>query len=254
MHTWLFTCLLSCSTSSSDRVCGVRACLHRHGACSSACIRGSSTCLLSCSTSSSDRVCGARTCRHRHGACSSACIRGSSTCLLSCSTSSSDRVCGARTCRHRHGACSSACIRGSSTCLLSCSTSSSDRACGDLSTEYEVPVLGVTFSAPSPIVHVAPDSYSDEGKSPKRAKKSDASGRITTMTTTFSTQRRPRWPTTSGPSCVRRCAPGSLHNSAFTAILCFCQIDPDSASCVAKARKNWDGPRHARRARADSSH
>ena len=74
----------------------------------------------------------------------------------------------------------------------------------------------------------------------ERRRVRDASGRITTMTTTCSSQRRPRWPTTSRPSCVRRCTPGSLHNSALSAILCLCQIDHG----VAKTRKNGHGARH----------
>ena len=41
-----------------------------------------------------------------------------------------------------------------------------------LEAENRVPELGVTFTAPSPIVRVAPHSFLDEGKSPKRAKKS----------------------------------------------------------------------------------
>ena len=42
--------------------------------------RASGTCWHLCS--SSDRVCGVRACRHRHGACSSERIRGSITCFL----------------------------------------------------------------------------------------------------------------------------------------------------------------------------
>ena len=119
-------------------------------------------------------------------------------------------------------------------------------------TEYGVPVPGVTHTAPSPIVHVAPDSYLDEGKSPKRAKKSSRRKRphhhddddvLLSEATALADHER-----TLLREEMRE--PGSLHNSALSAILCLCQIDPDSVSSVAKARKNWHGARHGRRARA----
>ena len=62
--------------------------------------RGSNTCFrhqhLRCT---SDRVCGVRACRHRHGACSSVCIRGSGTRRHLRITKYSERIWATPTCR-----------------------------------------------------------------------------------------------------------------------------------------------------------
>ena len=91
------------------------------------------------------------------------------------------------------------CVDPATAVILEASAPVIEHVATPRATEYGVPVPRVTCTAPAPIVRVTPHSYLDEGKSPNRAKKSSRLKDDDDL-------------------LVNRCAPGSLHNSALSAV------------------------------------